>query len=458
MKSRNKREINKFLINSDDMNNNKINEHMIKTDGNRKSTPNVNKNRSKSNSKSYNNKINTTSQKNRSKNKTNNIFNQKILEIIRNTEEQLGSLNSKNHIQYAVKILEAFQEELIGQLEQEYDENSIKKILQNNFDKIIRLLIEYFTLYDNNCSNCISNLKKMLKNLLNTNVKLFIDINLHKEESYSNKSNKNNNIPLIDEDKRKEFLNEEEIIVKLINSLSGGIKTCNKNYRTTILEIAKLIEESNNGLIELKNKLEQFNNQLKSKYMPYIQIKNNINLYMDNIINNVDNLYSMNINIIEDVKILDTNQTSFYEDAKEIFNHLKTNHSKKLKEFHILFKSITYIQSNINSNHQINNKRGKSISGNRDERKQIREEEKEKEKEKNSDKIKNWENKMKTNNSSKNYNTNNNYEHLNNITGNIILNDNINNITIFTLAEQVLDFFNKMKNLQESIVKKNIRY
>ena len=454
MKSRNKREINKFLINSDDMNNNKINEHMIKTDGNRKSTPNVNKNRSKSNSKSYNNKINTTSQKNRSQNKTNNIFNQKILEIIRNTEEQLGSLNSKNHIQYAVKILEAFQEELIGQLEQEYDENSIKKILQNNFDKIIRLLIEYFTLYDNNCSNCISNLKKMLKNLLNTNVKLFIDNNLHKEESYSNKSNKNNNIPLIDEDKRKEFLNEEEIIVKLINSLSGGIKTCNKNYRTTILEIAKLIEESNNGLIELKNKLEQFNNQLKSKYMPYIQIKNNINLYMDNIINNVDNLYSMNINIIEDVKILDTNQTSFYEDAKEIFNHLKTNHSKKLKEFHILFKSITYIQSNINSNHQINNKRGKSISGNRDERKQIREEEKEKEKEKNSDKIKNWENKMKTNNSSKNYNTNNNYEHLNNITGNIILNDNINNITIFTLAEQVLDFFNKMKNLQESIVKK----
>ena len=200
-------DINKFLINTDDMNHNKLNEHIIRTEGNKKSSPKTNKNRSKSNSKSYNNGINTTSQKNRSQNKTNNITNQKILEIIRNTEEQLGSLNSQKHIKYAVKILESFQAELIGQLEQEYDENSIKKILQTNFDKIIRLLIEYFTLYDNNCANYISNLKIMLKNLFSTNVKLFADNsnNLYIEDSSSNKSNKNNYISFIDEEKKKNF-------------------------------------------------------------------------------------------------------------------------------------------------------------------------------------------------------------------------------------------------------------
>ena len=120
--------INKFLMNTDEINNNKINEHhIIRTEGNKKSSPKVNKKRSKSNSKSYNNRMNVSSQKNRSPNKSNNSYNQKILEIVRNTEDQLGSLDSKKHIKYAVKILESFQSELIGQLEQEYDENSIKK-------------------------------------------------------------------------------------------------------------------------------------------------------------------------------------------------------------------------------------------------------------------------------------------------------------------------------------------
>ena len=436
-------DINKFLMNTDDVNNNIINEHIIRTEGNKKASPKVNKKRSKSNSKSYNNKMSTPSQKNKSTNITNNSYNQKILEIIRNTEEQLGSLDSKKHIKYAVKLLESFQAELIGQLEQEYDENSIKKILQSNFDKIIRLLIEYFTLYDNNCANCISNLKIMLKNIINTNIKSYSDSdsNLNVEENYSN------NIPIIDEEKKKEFLNEEEIIVGLINSLSGGIKTCNKNYRTTILDMAKLIEESNNALVDLKQKLDKLNNQLKTKYMQDIQFKKNTKIYMDNIVNEVENLYSMNINVIEGVKILDTNQTSFYEEAKEIFNHLKTNHSKKLKEFHILFKSISYIQSNTNSNQQIIKKRGKSISGN--ERKKFGEEEKDRDK---NDELNNWENKMNRNNSTKDFNIKNTYEKLDNISGN--LNENINNLNIFTLSEQVLEFFNKMKNLQESIVKK----
>ena len=42
----------------------------------------------------------------------------------------------------------------------------------------------------------------------------------------------------------------------------------------------------------------------------------------------------------------------------------------------------------------------------------------------------------------------------NNASENLIVKENNNNITIYNLAEQVMEFFNKMKNLQESIVKK----
>ena len=456
MKSRNKDDINKFIIKTDEINNNKINEHIIKTEGNKRLSPNNNKNRSKSNSKSYNNGINTVSPKNRNQYKTKNIFNQKIIEIIKYTEEELGSLDSEKHIKNAVKVLEFFQKELIEQLEQEYDENSIKKVLQTNFDKIIRLLIEYFSLYDNKCSNCITNIKKMFKNILNTNIKLFsennnINTNNNIEDSSSNKSNKNNYISSFDEEKKKEFLNGEEVIVGLINSLSGGIKNCNKNYRTTIIDMAKLIEESNNGLVELKNKLDNLNNQFKNKYIQDINYKKNTSILLDNIINNVDNLYSMNINIIDDVKLLDSNQTSFYEEAKEIFNQLKINHSKKLKEFHKLFYSISYIQSNSNSSQKLNKKRGKSISGtgNKNEYTKMVMEEDEKY---------NGDNKMNKNNSSKNFNIKNNYnnndKNNNNLENIMIFNENNNNINIYILAEEVLEFFNKMKNLQECIVKK----
>ena len=462
MKSRNKFDDNKYLLKSGEINNYKINEHIMRTEGNRKSSPQTNnKNRSKSNSKSYNNGINNTNPNNRTLNKSKSIFNQNILEIIRYAEEELGSLDSEKHIKSAVSILESFQNELIKQLEQEYDENSIKKVLQTNFDKIIKLLINYFTLYDKKCDKCITNLKKMLKNILNTNLKLVSDNNYNNiEESSSNKSNKNNynynySVAFFDEEKKRKFLDGEETIVGLINSLSGGIKTCNKNYRTSILDMAKLIEESNNSLVELKNKLDKLSSQLKSKYIQDIQYKKNINLFMNNIITDVENLYSMNINIIEDVKLLDGNQTSFYEEAKEIFNNLKINHSKKLKEYHKLFESISNMQSNANSSHQIVKKRGKSMSGYKTDKEKYGEYDNYEEGGK-SDGFYNIQNKMNKNNSSKNFNIKSNYnENINNnITENMIFNENANNITIYILSEEVLEFFNKMKNLQECIVKK----
>ena len=435
---------NKFIKKADGKNNNKENTRIIKTEGNKKVSP-LNKNRPKSNSKSYNNRNNTPSPRNKGYNIYKNNFNQKFLEIIKYTEEELGSLDSEKHIKNSVKILENFGNELKVQLKQKYDEN-INRVLQTNFDKIIKLLIKYFTLYDNNCSNYIINLKQMLNNILNTKSKIYENNNNISIED------KKNNISFFDEDKKKDYLNGEEIIVGLINSLSGGIKNFNKNYRSKIYDMAKLIEESNNGLIELKNKFDQLTNQLKSNYMKDIQYKKNINLFLDNISNDIENLYSMNINIIEDVKLIDSYQTSFYDEAKKIFNNLKINHSKKLKEFHLLFQSISIssTHSNSNSSQQIIKKRGKSISSTKNDKNKYLDEDNYDEKA--DDRLSN-ENKMNRNNSSKNFNVINNYnEKMNNISEYLTFNDN--NITIYNLAEQMLEFFNKMTNLQESIVKK----
>ena len=366
MKKRNISDINKFLIDNDENKDYNYNLNLIKTELNQNIniSPKINKNNNKSNSKYI--QANNSSVKNKSPIKNKRIYNKNNIEIIKYLEEELGSLDSEKHIKNAIKIIESFQNELIGQLEQEYDENSIKEILQNNFQKIINLLIKYFTLYDNKCANCIDNLKKMLKTVSSIdNVNNYNNNSLiNSDGKISNKSYKNNYMPVFNEEKKKEFLNGEEIIVGLINSLSGGIKNCNKNYRTTVINMAKLIEESNNSLIEIKTKLDNLNTKINTKISNEIQYKKNLSLSVVNIITDIQNLYSMNCTIIEDVKLIDVNQTSFYEEAKEIFNHLKINHNKKLKEYHMFFESISHMQTNANSLTEIK-KRGNSFSGNR---------------------------------------------------------------------------------------------
>ena len=431
MKKRNISDINKFLIDNDENKDYNYNLNLIKTELNQNinTSPKINKNNNKSNSKYI--QANNSSVKNKSPIKNKRIYNKNNIEIIKYLEEELGSLDSEKHIKNAIKIIESFQNELIGQLEQEYDENSIKEILQNNFQKIINLLIKYFTLYDNKCANCIDNLKKMLKTVSSIdNVNNYNNSLINSDGKISNKSYKNNYMPVFNEEKKKEFLNGEEIIVGLINSLSGGIKNCNKNYRTTVYNMAKLIEESNNSLIEIKTKLDNLNSKINTKISNETQYKKSLSVSVLNIITEVQNLYSMNFTIIEDVKVIDVNQTSFYEEAKEIFNHLKINHNKKLKEYHMFFESISHMQTNANSLTEIK-KRGNSFSGNRINL------------EKNSN---NTENILVKNNSSKKMNIKNNNKDYNE--------NNYKNINLISFAEQTIDLFNKMKNLQESIVKR----
>ena len=464
MNSRNKLGINKFLIQEDECvdTNHKPNPRIIRTEGNNKQSPKMNKIRSKSNSRLSKNDLNSNKQNLSNLNKTKNILNQKISEIVKYTEDELGSLNSQEHIQSVVNMCQSFQYELINQLEQEYDENIIKKVLQSNFDKITKSLINYIKLYDNKCVSCILNLKKLLNNLLNTNIKIFSDFSQNNDESslkvnttknrkFSGSSSCAKNV--LSENTKNDFFKGEEEMVGLINSLSGGIKISNKNYRTSIIDMAKLIEESNNNIVELKNKLDKLNTQLQK----ITQQKKNINLFTDDIMADVENLYSMNINIIEDVKLLDTNQTSFYEEAKEIFNHLKINYNTKLREYRKLFDSIEILQQSqtntTNSSQQIT-KKGKSITPNRSSNKKISENDL-------NDSEENIEdynlNKKEINIKKRNANS---QEKTKKNNMNIIkdkekiLNINNTNIDIYSLSNEVMEFFNKMKNLQDSIVKK----
>ena len=121
MKKRNISDVNKFLIDNDAIDDYNNNNYIIKTEGNQNisSSPQNNKNNYNINSKYI--KANNTSVKNKTPNKNKYPFNKNYLEIIKYTEEELGSLDSEKHIKSAVKILENFQNELIGQLEQEYD-------------------------------------------------------------------------------------------------------------------------------------------------------------------------------------------------------------------------------------------------------------------------------------------------------------------------------------------------
>ena len=200
-------DINKFLIDNDEFNDyNNINRIKTEANQNINSSPQNNKNNSKPKQKYV--KTNYSSVKNKTPNKNRQYFNKNFLDIIKYVEEELSSLDSEKHIKNAVKLLENFQSELIGQLEQEYDENSIKKVLQINFDKIIKLLIKYFTLYDNKCVNCIENLKKMSKNGLSIdNNNQYNNLKLNSDGIVATKVYKNSYISIIDEEKKKEFLN-----------------------------------------------------------------------------------------------------------------------------------------------------------------------------------------------------------------------------------------------------------
>jgi len=277
-------------------------------------------------------------------------------EIIRKVENQYKMINSEEYMQKLLKMFEIFQNELIYQIEGECDGNKMKTILKSNFESIIQYFWNFFSFYEKKCTNFIISLKKMIKDLIS---KLSCKSNNNIGNNQSENSNQiinnytnnnNNNIIIFDENKKKHFFNEEENIVNLINNLSSNIRLCNKQYKSSFINIANLIDFSNTKLVELKNKLSSLSTSIVPKYKSNFDLKN-----INDSISDIDNLYSININLIEEVKLIDDNQKSFFQEAKGIFNNLKINHKIKIKEYQKLFESIQNIQTQNDSKSKENN-------------------------------------------------------------------------------------------------------
>ena len=277
-------------------------------------------------------------------------------EIKKKVENQYKMINSDEYIQKLLKMFEIFQKELVYQIEGECDGNKMKTILKSNFESIIQYFLNFFSFYEKKCTNFIISLKKMIKDLIS---KLSCKSNNNMGNNQSENSNQiinnytnnnNNNIIIFDENKKKHFFNEEENIVNLINNLSSNIRLCNKQYKSSFINIANLIDFSNTKLVELKNKLSSLSTSIVPKYKSNFDLKN-----IKDSISDIDNLYSININLIEEVKLIDDNQKSFFQEAKGIFNNLKINHKIKIKEYQKLFESIQNIQTQNDSKSKENN-------------------------------------------------------------------------------------------------------
>lgn len=295
----------------------------------------------------------SNSQKKQLELSTNEIYD----DIIRKVESQFKMINSEEYMKNLIKMFEIFQKELIYQIEGECDENKIKNILKSNFESIIQYFCNFFSFYEKKCTNFIFSLKTMIKDLITKLNCKSTNNNIGNNQSekssqiinnYTN--NNNNNIIIFDENKKKHFFNEEENIVNLINNLSSNIRLCNKQYKSSFINIANLIDFSNTKLIELKNKLSSLYKNIVPKYKSNYDIK-----YFNDSISDIDNLYSININLIEEVKLIDDNQKSFFQEAKGIFNNLKINHKIKIKEYQKLFDSIQNIQTQNDSKSKENN-------------------------------------------------------------------------------------------------------
>ena len=149
----------------------------------------------------------------------------------------MNKLDSQELLQNLMQILQNFQNELINQLETEPEENQIKIILQNNFDSIIKFVVQCIQSFDNIRGNSIENLKNSLNQLF--------EIVSSEIEELNNNNKINDNKSLINNNNENEILKMKDLIlskqnkfVSLINSLSSIIRIYIKEYKILIKELS----------------------------------------------------------------------------------------------------------------------------------------------------------------------------------------------------------------------------
>ena len=364
-----------------------------------------------------------------------NLFN-KILSsetnidnIIKCLEKELILTNSEKYINDIVKMFEIFQEELIIQLENKYNDLKINKIIKNNFEIVIKYIINFFSIYRNKYTECI--------NLIKTKLNCITKREKINKSIINNYTNNNNNIIIFEENIKKYFLNQEENIVNLINSLSSTIKAFNSKYKLILINIENNLDSFNNKLIEIKNKLNIINRNNSKTFNYNIKTKN---LNYDEINIDIEKIYLTNINLNKEIKSLDKEHKLFLVEAKDIFNNLRINHKIKIKKYQKFFDSINNAKKNKEKIEPKNKSELKYLKINLSQLKRTRN--------------------IKLNNSQNSSNNNNNSFNTTSTLQNKKLNYNSiykseeNNIEIYYISQLMLEFFDKLKILQKAIINK----
>ena len=364
-----------------------------------------------------------------------NLFNKilssetNIANIIKCLEKELILMNYEKYINDIVKMFEIFQEELIIQLENKYNDLKINKIIKNNFEIVIKYIINFFSIYRNKYTECI-NLIKIKLNCITKREKINKSI-------INNYTNNNNNIIIFEENIKKYFLNQEENIVNLINSLSSTIKAFNSKYKLILINIENNLDSFNNKLIEIKNKLNIINRNNSKTFNYNIKTKN---LNYDEINIDIEKIYLTNINLNKEIKSLDKEHKLFLVEAKDIFNNLRINHKIKIKKYQKFFDSINNAKKNKEKIEPKNKSELKYLKINLSKLKRTRN--------------------IKLNNSQNSSNNNNNSFNTTSTLQNKKLNYNSiykseeNNIEIYYISQLMLEFFDKLKILQKAIINK----
>ena len=364
-----------------------------------------------------------------------NVFN-KILKsessidnIIKFLDKELTSINKEKYVNDIIKMFQIFQEELIIQLKNKCNDLKINQVMKNNFEIIIKYILNIFSNYQNKYKDYLM----LIKNKINS---------LTKKEKINNSiinnyTNNNNNIIIFEENIKKYFLNQEENIVNLINSLSSTIKAFNSKYKLILINIENNLDSFNNKLIEIKNKLNIINRNNSKTFNYNIKTKN---LNYEEINIDIEKIYLTNINLNKEIKSLDKEHKLFLVEAKDIFNNLRINHKIKIKKYQKFFDSINNAKKNKEKIEPKNKSELKYLKINLSKLKRTRN--------------------IKLNNSQNSSNNNNNSFNTTSTLQNKKLNYNSiykseeNNIEIYYISQLMLEFFDKLKILQNAIINK----
>ena len=264
----------------------------------------------------------------------------------------MNQLDSQELLQSLMQILQNFQNELINQLETEPEENQIKIILQNNFDSIIKFVVQCIQSFDNIRGNSIENLKNSLN-------QLFEIISTEIEELSKNYNNKSFDNKINNNDSQNEILKMKNLVlskqnkfVSLINSLSTVIRNYIKDYKQLIKELSSNTQNYFSELTKCKTDVIEIKSIFNCS---------NINGTLSNILKSktdqinieLDNLFKINKDMINEIKAIDCENIKLYDSAKSIF--------QKLKDFHkIQIEELTNFNKKENQNY--NKIKSKSLS------------------------------------------------------------------------------------------------